>query len=81
MVKERPLDLAATATGGTYQPAFRESKLDNAIDSIGGELNSQYVLSYRPTGANNPGYHQIKVMVNRPGLRVRTRPGYFLEGK
>jgi VWFA-related protein len=81
VVKERPLDLAATATGGTYQPAFRESKLDNAIDSIGGELNSQYVLSYRPTGANNPGYHQIKVMVNRPGLRVRTRPGYFLEGK
>jgi VWFA-related protein len=81
VVKERPLDLAATATGGTYQPAFRESKLDNAIDSIGGELNSQYVLSYHPTGANNPGYHQIKVMVDRPGLRVRTRPGYFLEGK
>jgi VWFA-related protein len=81
VVKERPLEVAATATGGTYQPAFRESKLDNAIDSIGGELNSQYVLSYRPTGANNPGYHQIKVMVNRPGLRVRTRPGYFLEAK
>jgi VWFA-related protein len=81
VVKERPLELAATATGGTSQPAFRESKLDNAIDSIGGELNSQYVLSYRPTGADNPGYHQIKVLVDRPGLRVRTRPGYFLEGK
>jgi VWFA-related protein len=81
VVKERPLEIAATATGGTSQPAFRESKLDNAIDSIGGELNSQYVLSYRPTGADKPGYHQIKVMVDRPGLRVRTRPGYFLEAQ
>jgi len=81
VVKDRPLEVAATATGGTYQPAFRESVLDNAIDAIGGELNSQYVLSYRPTGANSPGYHQIKVMVDRPGLRVRTRPGYFLEAQ
>jgi VWFA-related protein len=81
VVKDRPLEVAATATGGTYQPAFRESKLDNAIDAIGGELNSQYMLSYRPTGAENPGYHTIKVSVNRPGLKVRTRPGYYLEAK
>jgi len=81
VVKDRPLELAATATGGTYQPAFRESKLDNAIDAIGGELNSQYMLSYRPTGADAPGYHTIKVAVDRPGLKVRTRPGYYLEAK
>ena len=81
VVKDRPLEVAATATGGTYQSAFRESKLDNAIDAIGGELNSQYLLSYRPTGADSPGYHQIKVTVNRPGVKVRTRPGYYLEAK
>ena len=81
VVKDRPLEVAATATGGTYQPAFREGKFDNAIDAIGGELNSQYMLSYRPTGADSPGYHQIKVTVDRPGLKVRTRPGYFLEAK
>jgi len=81
VVKDRPLEVAATATGGTYQSAFRESKLDNAIDAIGGELNSQYMLSYRPTGAENPGYHTIKVTVDRPGVKVRTRPGYYLEAK
>jgi VWFA-related protein len=81
VVKERPLELAATATGGTYQAAFREGKLENAVDAIGGELNSQYVLSYRPTGADSPGYHQIRVTVSRAGLKVRTRPGYFLEAQ
>jgi hypothetical protein len=39
------------------------------------------MLSYRPTGTNTPGYHQIKVTVNQPGLKVRTRPGYFLEAQ
>ena len=81
VVKERPLELAATATGGTYQAAFKDSKIENAVDAIGGELNSQYMLSYRPVGAENPGYHTIKVSVNRPGVKVRTRPGYYLEAK
>jgi len=81
VVKDRPLDVAATATGGTYQSVFRDSKIENAIDEIGGELNSQYMLSYRPTSADNPGYHQIKVTVDRPGVKVRTRPGYYLEAK
>lgn len=51
VVKERPLEIAATATGGTFEPVFKDSKIENAIDAIGGELNSQYILSYRPTGA------------------------------
>jgi len=81
VVKDRPLEVAATATGGTFQPVFRDSKIETAIDAIGGELNSQYMLSYRPSGADTPGYHQIKVTVNRPGVKVRTRPGYYLETK
>ncbi len=81
VVKDRPLEVAATATGGTYQSVFRDSKIENAVDAIGGELNSQYMLSYRPTGSDTPGYHQIKVSVNRPGVKVRTRPGYYLEAK
>ena len=79
VVKDRPLEVAATATGGNYQPAFREGKIENAVDAIGAELNSQYMLSYHPTGSENPGYHQIKVTVNRQGVKVRTRPGYYLE--
>jgi VWFA-related protein len=81
VVKDRPLEVAATATGGTYESVFRDSKIENAIDRIGGELNSQYMLSYRPTSSDNAGYHQIKVTVDRPGVKVRTRPGYYLEAK
>ena len=79
VVKERPLEVAAVATGGTFQSTVRDSKIESAIDAIGGDINSQYVLSYRPT-ASDAGYHQIRVTVDRPGVRVRTRPGYFLEG-
>jgi VWFA-related protein len=81
VVKDRPLEVAATATGGTYEAVLRDSKIENAVDAIGGELNSQYMLSYRPIGADNPGYHTIKVTVNRQGVKVRTRPGYYLESK
>lgn len=78
VVKERPLEIAAAGTGGTFQSAARDSKIESAIDAIGGDLNSQYILSYRPT-SDDPGYHNIAVTVNRGGVKVRTRPGYFLE--
>ena len=80
VVKDRPLEVAATATGGLFQSAVRDTSFEKAVDSIGGELNSQYMLSYHPTRTDEPGYHKIKVTVDRPGMKVRTRPGYYLEG-
>jgi len=80
-VKDRPLEIASAATGGTYQSVIRDRTLEKAVDSIGGELNSQYMLSYHPAGTDAAGYHQIKVTVDRPGVKVRTRPGYYLETK
>ncbi len=79
VVKDRPLEIATAATGGQYQSVFRESAIENVVDAIGGELNSQYTLSYRPTKSGDPGYHRIKVSVDRSGAKVRTRPGYYLE--
>jgi VWFA-related protein len=81
VVKDRPLEVAATATGGTYEATFKEHTIEKAVDAIGGELNSQYMLSYHPTGVDTAGYHQIRVTVDRPGMKVRTRPGYYLESK
>jgi VWFA-related protein len=78
VVKEKSLELAATATGGRYESATRDRSIDKAVDSIGGELNAQYTLSYRPTGTDAAGYHKIHVTVDRPGATVRTRPGYYL---
>ena len=77
-VKDHALEVAATATGGAHVPTFKDRSIEKAIDEIGGELHSQYSISYNPTGGNDTGYHEIKVQVNRDGLKVRSRPGYYI---
>jgi VWFA-related protein len=81
VVKDHPLEVATVATGGMYQSTFRDRSIETAVDAIGGELNAQYMLSYRPTGSDSAGFHQIKVTVDRPGVKVRTRPGYYVGEK
>jgi VWFA-related protein len=77
-VKDQALEVAATATGGAHLSTFKDRSIEKAIDEIGGELHSQYSISYTPTGGNDTGYHEIKVQVDRDGLRVRSRPGYYI---
>jgi hypothetical protein len=78
-VKERPLEVATAATGGLYQSTVKDASIEKAIDEVGGELHAQYTLSYRPTGTNTTGYHEIRVLVGgRRALMVRSRPGYYL---
>lgn len=73
-----PLELATTATGGAHLPTFKDRSIEKALDEIGGELHSQYSLTYAPTGSSVTGYHEIKVVVHQKGLKVRARPGYYL---
>jgi VWFA-related protein len=77
-VRDHPLEVATVATGGLYQSTFHDRAIEAAIDRIGGELHAQYSLTYRPMGTQPTGYHQIKVVVDRPGIKVRSRPGYYL---
>src|SRR5713101_3132832 len=80
-VRDHALEVAATATGGEHLATFKDRSIEKAIDEIGGELHSQYTISYTPTGSDATGYHEIKVSVLRndaKNLKVRTRPGYFL---
>jgi VWFA-related protein len=80
-VKDHALELAATATGGAHLATFKDRSIEKAIDEIGGELHSQYNISYTPMGSDSAGYHEIKLNVVRndaKNLKVRARPGYFL---
>jgi len=80
-IKDHALEVAATATGGAHLATFKDRSIEKAIDEIGGELHSQYTISYTPTGSDAVGYHEIKVNVVRndaKNLKVRARPGYYL---
>ncbi len=72
------LAIASKATGGLHENVKRDASIQKAMDEIGGELHAQYTLGYRPAGDDLTGYHEIKVVVDRPGVTVRTRPGYYI---
>ena len=72
------LAIASKATGGLHENVKRDASIQKAMDEIGGELHAQYTLGYRPAGDDLEGYHEIKVVVDRPGVTVRTRPGYYI---
>jgi VWFA-related protein len=77
-VKNHALEVASEATGGLHIRTMKDLSIQKAMDQIGGELHAQYTLSYRPANDAASGFHQISVTVDRSGVRLRTRPGYYL---
>jgi VWFA-related protein len=71
----------ATYTGGL--PVYTELST-NAIEEVYAramsEARNQYLLGYTPTRPKSPtasNYRSIEVLVDRPGLKVYTKDGYF----
>jgi VWFA-related protein len=79
LVKNNALEMAAAATGGRNISAFKDATVEKALSQIADELHAQYTLAYHPTAGNRPGFHKIEVEVDRGEMRVRSRPGYYLE--
>ena len=77
-VKANPLEVSAAATGGEHVGTYHDAAIEKGLDRIAGELHAQYTISYHPTDVPADGFHEIKIEVNRPGLKVKTRPGYYL---
>jgi VWFA-related protein len=77
-LKATPLQIATAGTGGANISTYKDRSIESAIDEIGGELHSQYTVSYKPTDLNATGFHKIEVTVNKKNLKVRARPGYYL---
>lgn len=75
---DNQLETFTKATGGTERSFLSYRDLERVILDIGEELQSQYMLSYSPSNTEEGGYHEIVVEVARPGLTVRTRPGYWM---
>jgi VWFA-related protein len=67
------------ATGGSDYPFLKERGIENAIEKLGAEVHSQYMVSF-PQRDNTPGPHLIEVAVpDRDGLRIRSRRTYWAD--
>lgn len=75
---KNPAEVYTQFTGGREYSFMTQADLEQAIAKIGSEIRSQYILSYTPNNKIEGGFHSIKVVVNRPNLKVRTRPGYWM---
>lgn len=81
MFVDDTLDVFTRFTGGKEYSFVTDKSLQKAIQDIGEEIHSQYLLSYSPSNLSEGGFHEIKVVVDRPNLEVRTRPGYWIAAR
>jgi VWFA-related protein len=72
-------DRLAHATGG--RTLYGRNDVDMEIGTAIRDGSSAYTLSYRPTSAveNPQKFRKIVVTVDRPGVKVYTREGYYLQ--
>jgi VWFA-related protein len=73
---QETLTTLAHDTGGV---AFQDTNdLTPVFTKVQNETRSYYVLGYYPSNAKQDGkFRRIRVEVNRPELKVQSRPGYF----
>ena len=68
----------ADETGGRAFYPFRVDDLAQSFLDIGNELRSQYLIGYAPPYKEADGqFHRVDLRVERKGLTVRSRKGYF----
>jgi VWFA-related protein len=66
-------------TGGSDYPWEKERGVDDAIEKLGMEIHSQYILSFSQH-ENTTGMHRIEVSLpSRGDLRVRSRRAYWAD--
>ena len=73
------LEVYTRYTGGVYYTHWTETGLQDQLSRICSEVHTQYEIAYVPSNLTDSGFHAIRVQVDKPGLRVRTRVGYFYQ--
>jgi len=69
----------ATLAGDTGGKAFLDTNdLSGVFTAVERDTSAYYVLGYRSTNANMNGkYRRVKVVVNRPDVKLEYRNGYY----
>lgn len=74
----KDLRLAIQESGGRIEVVESLEELEEAFAGILAELREQYVLGYYPSEAKHDGgWRDVRVRIEKSGLDVRTRGGYF----
>lgn len=72
------VETLAEQTGGTPFRSRRPEELERAYRRVAAELRTIYSLAYTPSEVRRDGaWRRISVKVDRPGVKVKTRPGYY----
>jgi len=79
MVAKESLYSFAESTGGRAV-AFTNDPASSVADAFR-ESSTYYFIGFRTTASNEKEFHKVEVKVNRPGLQVHTRNGYYPPSK
>jgi Mg-chelatase subunit ChlD len=75
---KKVLQQISRETGGSFFEVSKKLTLDDIYDRLQEELRNQYSLGYTSDNpASTAGYRTIKVAVNKAGLTVQSREGYY----
>ena len=66
----------ASATGGEIMNGFSSQAMEDVYGRILGDARNQYTLGYLTQGISS-AYRQIEVRVDKPGLKIYARDGYY----
>ncbi len=78
---EHGLQFVAQETGGFL--VRNQNDLTKAVERVLDDQRGYYLIGYSPDAStfkgrdDRPPFHKIKLSVKRPGLRVRSRAGFF----
>jgi Ca-activated chloride channel family protein len=66
------------ATGGQAFFPMAMKEVESAYDKVLAEIKGQYHLGYHSTNSGRDGaWRKVEIRVKRPGVRIRSRKGYF----
>ena len=73
--RETLASLASDTGGRTF---YDSNDFSQAFTDVQEDNSTYYLLGYSPSNRKSDGrFRRIKVEVNRPGVRVQARPGYY----
>jgi VWFA-related protein len=78
--RDLSLNVLALQSGGrgTLAQINRDSDVADQLNSFAGEADAFYTQSFNPALSEQPGtYHDLKVVIDKPGLTARTNTGYY----